>query len=83
MKSIEKVFIEKEGKGNQVFFLYIYVIIINKYILVFINIHLKQGCLSVTTGFMPSYYDNHQAEKYFLCLMIADKHPCYWINIYI
>ena len=21
------------------------------------------GCLSMTTGFMPSHYDNHQAKK--------------------
>ena len=50
-------------------YIYIYIcvcvcvmIIINKYILGFIYIWYH-GCLSMTTGFMLSLYDNHQAEK--------------------
>ena len=30
----------------------------------------KQPCLSAITGFMPSLYGNHQAEK----AVVADKH---------
>ena len=39
------------------------IISINKYILVFIHIHLIAWMLSATQGFMPPYYDNHQTGE--------------------
>ena len=48
-----------------------------KLVLIYISQH---GCLSATTGFMPSLYKNHRAEKlsYIDSMkpMVADKPPC-------